>query len=143
MKKTRDFEIVLKYLLNENLLKNALKGCDLETLDRAKTTLSTVCSELKDELELQRIEAEEREQKRLDIIAAIEAQGFTLNELIKSKPKKAPSKKPNKYAYPDDNGKIIYWSGMGKMPKLLRKQVENGKALESFLIDGHSNQNQE
>lgn len=132
MKKNRDFDMVLKYLLNENLLKNVLKGSELDTLEKVKATLSTVCGNLKDELELQRIEAEEREQKRLELIAAIEAQGFSLNELIKTK--KSPTKKPNKYVFFNEKGEKTYWSGMGKMPKALKEQVENGRDLESFLI---------
>lgn len=135
--KNKEVEIVLKYLSNENLLRGAFKNSDVAVIEHTQEIFSKVYLDLKDELEIKRVEEQEREKKRLELIAQIEAQGFKLNELIKSK--KAPSKKPNKYVFLDNEGNVLYWSGMGKMPRLLKEQVERGEPLESFLIENQQN----
>lgn len=137
--KNKELEIVTKYLVNETLLKSALKDLDLVALTNIQEIIIKVTNDLKDEFELKQIAEAEREQKRLEMIALIEAQGFSLQELIGSKRK--PTKKQHKYVY-QVNGKTKYWSGLGRMPFELRTLVEGGRPLESFLIEKQAPSNQ-
>jgi hypothetical protein len=44
--------------------------------------------------------------------------------------------RPPKYAYLDDNGQQQTWTGQGRQPRPIRKEIESGsKKLEDFLIN--------
>ncbi|QFU57825.1 H-NS family nucleoid-associated regulatory protein [Klebsiella pneumoniae] len=39
-----------------------------------------------------------------------------------------------KYAYKDENGKEVLWSGRGRLPKIVEEAMKNGAKKEDFLI---------
>ncbi|MDW1257587.1 H-NS family nucleoid-associated regulatory protein [Klebsiella pneumoniae] len=39
-----------------------------------------------------------------------------------------------KYAYKDENGKEVLWSGRGRLPKPVEEAMKNGATKEDFLI---------
>nr|WP_244596253.1 H-NS family nucleoid-associated regulatory protein [Escherichia coli] len=47
-----------------------------------------------------------------------------------------------KYIFEDENGDTRTWSGNGKMPLALRKQLNEGCTLETFLIEKPSQHEQ-
>lgn len=129
-------ELLKRYLANHNTLKGFLKGQDLEWVNGVYERLGEIIIELTQEAELERAEAQERETKRLELIAMIEAEGWSVEELIKDKPAKAKtSKKSDKYRFIDENGKERGWSGFGVKPKALQALLNAGHSLEEFLIE--------
>ena len=54
------------------------------------------------------------------------------DKLVSPKRKRAP--KPPKYEFKDENGELKTWTGQGRMPKALQNALDNGRALEEFLI---------
>lgn len=138
LRKSQEADIVLKYLSSENLLKVALKDHDAKELEYIEQLLVKVVAELKDECELKRIAAEIRENERQDLIAEIEARGFSLQELIGGQKKAEKKVSRPKYAYQTGDGTIKYWSGFGRVPKDLKEQLQDGKSLDDFLIDKQS-----
>ncbi len=47
-----------------------------------------------------------------------------------------------KYIFEDENGKTRTWSGNGKIPLALQKQLNEGCPLETFLIEKPSQHEQ-
>lgn len=139
--KADELKIVAKYLTTLTSLRYFARNVELNVLERAETNINIVYQEQKDAYELENLEIEELEAKRQALLKQLENEGWSIDALLT--PVTAASLKKNKvadkYTYTDD-GKQKTWSGRGKMPKALREQVESGKALESFLIEGHNNQ---
>jgi DNA-binding protein H-NS len=74
-----------------------------------------------------------RKTKALEAIAATAmAQGFTLAELIGSKPPRKQTPTAPKYAHPENRS--ITWSGRGRKPKWLEDALASGTSLSSLAI---------
>ncbi|WP_313685399.1 H-NS family nucleoid-associated regulatory protein, partial [Pantoea sp.] len=41
---------------------------------------------------------------------------------------------PAKYSYTDENGEEKSWTGQGRTPAAIKKALDAGKSLDSFLI---------
>lgn len=124
-------------LTSERTLKKFLKESDYTFLnmlnDRISSTLADKKSE-HDEQEKQRIE---RENKRMELMSLIEAEGFSLTDLIGSEAQvKSPKRKP-KYEY-IEGGVKKHWSGVGRTPRPIQNELDAGKPLDSFLIANQS-----
>lgn len=136
LSKKQEYELVKRYLGNPNALKVFLKGQDLDWVNSVYKRIGELIIELTQEAELERAEAQERENKRLELIAMIEAEGWKVEDLIKEKSTKAKtSKKADKYRFPDENGKERTWSGFGAKPKALQALLDAGHSLDKFLIE--------
>ena len=79
---------------------------------------------------------EEKEQRRLAMLEKLQAEGWTLDELLETanKQPKAKQKAPNKYQYVDSQGQTRFWSGFGRTPTELQALLDAGQSLETFLI---------
>lgn len=144
--KKQEHELMKRYLSNMNVLKGFLKTQDLVWVNGIYTKLGELIAELTQEYEIEQLEAQEREKKRLELIAMIEAEGWSLGELMnKVTPKKNASqaKKEDKYCFPDENGKERRWSGLGMKPKALQALLDKGHQLEEFLIEKAPNKEQD
>lgn len=93
---------------------------------------------LKDLVQLQKNVGEAIEKRkvaeRLELLnefkAKATAHGFTLEDLLSTKIKKAPGQA--KYRNPSDSTQT--WTGQGRMPKWLVALVDSGKDLNDFKI---------
>lgn len=133
LSKKQEHELVKRYLSNQNSLKSFLKGQDLTWINSVCDKLSEISLELAQEAELERIENQEREAKRLSLIAMVEAEGWSVEALLgKESPKKG--KKADKYRFVDENGNEKGWSGFGAKPKALIALLDKGHRLDEFLI---------
>jgi DNA-binding protein H-NS len=84
------------------------------------------------------MEQEERERERKALIEKIEAEGWSLEDLLNESgksSKRATSKAQNKYVFTDEQGNTQYWTGRGRMPAALKAKIDAGELLESFLIE--------
>lgn len=133
-----ELKIVKKYLGNLKFLRSFVKDADLDFLEKALYNFKNLLEEKKEAIEIEKLEIEELEKKRQQLLSDISNAGWTIdsilnpvtrNTLINKKSKKEP-----KYQFTDDKGKNKTWSGHGKMPFALKKQIDQGKSLEEFLI---------
>ncbi|MCZ8812470.1 H-NS family nucleoid-associated regulatory protein [Escherichia albertii] len=138
-----EYEIITKHLSSITTLRKFALSKDFEWLDDVKEKLDALLSEAREEYELKKLEAEEREQKRLEALRFIEQLGFDVNSIsepvtvggLKTKRSKGKSGvRKAKYRFTDENGKIKEWSGNGKRPLALNKLLDEGHSLEEYLI---------
>lgn len=138
LNKSEEIKLVNRYLCNMTLLRSYGKRTDLSTLEIGLKNLETVLQEIKEQAELEKMELEEREQRRTKILEKLKEEGWTLEELLELSNKRQNSKSrksPNKYRFIDKQGKECFWSGVGRMPLALQNLINEGQALDTFLIE--------
>ena len=132
----------IKVFLNQRSLRAALRELSFEQLTEAKEKLDMLFKE-REEVELKVMqEQEERQAKLAEFQAMLEQAGIDPSELLgagegkgakETATKRVRAPRPAKYKYTED-GVEKTWTGQGRMPKAIAHAVENGTALESFLI---------
>ena len=138
MTKQEEFNIVTKYFNNFASLRGFAKDKELSFLEKEEKNLAQIIKDKKDAIELERMEQEERERERKALIEKIEAEGWSLEDLLNESgksSKRATSKAQNKYVFTDEQGNTQYWTGRGRMPAALKAKIDAGELLESFLIE--------
>lgn len=138
MTKQEEFNIVTKYFNNFASLRAFSKDKELSLLEKAERNLAQIIKDRKEAIELEKMEQEERERARIAIIEEIEAQGWSVKDLLNpnaKESKRAKSKAKNKYTFLDEQGNTQYWTGRGRMPAALKAKIDAGESLESFLIE--------
>ena len=131
-----DIELI-SILSNRRKLKAFLRELPINTALEMQHNFLTVCDELNQEFEKQKIVERHRSEKIEEYRALLKAEGFDLHELVGSiapaaiKPARAT--RPAKYEFMD-NGYRKTWTGQGRMPSPLKIAIEQGKALKDFLI---------
>lgn len=135
--KKQEYDLMKRYLSNSHSLKAFITEQGLEWANKVYERLSEIIILLEKDAESERLEAQENERKRLALLNQIEAEGWTLEELMKGKgkAKKKAEKKAAKYCFTDEQGNVKYWSGFGVKPKALVRLLESGRKLEEFLIE--------
>ncbi|WP_350305627.1 H-NS histone family protein [Photorhabdus viridis] len=141
--KEQEYEIVSKHLTGLTTLRKFAQTKDFDWLKEVYVKLEVIVDESREYSRLARLEIEEKEQKRLEVLRIIEEIGLDINTinipitLSGFKPKKlntgkGKTRKP-KYQF-NENGEIKYWSGNGKRPLGLQKLLNEGHLLDEFLI---------
>ncbi|CAQ85284.1 MULTISPECIES: H-NS histone family protein [Photorhabdus] len=139
----QEYNIVSAHLSRITSLRKFAQTKDVEWLEDVYKTLEIVVQESKETFRLMSLEAEQKEQKRLEILKMIEEIGLNINTINtpitlsdfkpkKSNARKGKTRKP-KYQF-NENGEIKYWSGNGKKPLGLQKLLNEGHSLNEFLI---------
>lgn len=138
MTKQEEFNIVTKYFNNFASLRAFSKDKELSLLEKAERNLAQIIKDRKEAIELEKMEQEERERERKALIEKIEAEGWSIKDLLNESgksSKRATSKAKNKYTFLDEQGNTQYWTGRGRMPAALKAKIDAGESLESFLIE--------
>lgn len=138
MTKQDEFNVVTKYFNNFASLRAFSKDKELSFLEKAEKNLAQIIKDRKEAIELEKMEQEERERERKALIEKIEAEGWSLEDLLNESgksSKRATSKAQNKYVFTDEQGNTQYWTGRGRMPAALKAKIDAGELLESFLIE--------
>ena len=138
MTKQEEFNIVTKYFNNFASLRAFSKEKELSFLEKAEKNLAQIIKDRKEAIELEKMEQEERERERKALIEKIEAEGWTIKDLLNESgksSKRATSKAKNKYTFLDEQGNTQDWTGRGRMPAALKAKIDAGESLESFLIE--------
>lgn len=117
-------------------LKSATKSMSVEALLDAKAKMEKVIEDRIAESEAAKKKDAEKEQKIEKIREMMAADGIGPEDLFSEAPvkkgKRAP--RPPKYQIKDENGKIVTWTGQGRMPNVFKAQVDAGKSIDAFLI---------
>lgn len=120
-----------------------IKNGELSMLIELRDKLNTSISDREIQQKIAREAEKLRNQKRTELMALIESEGFSLKELTASKLKKNKSNRKMKYRY-TENGIVKEWSGLGRTPLAIQIALKLGDNLSSFLIDKPvSNKNRE
>lgn len=138
MTKQDEFNVVTKYFNNFASLRAFSKDKELSFLEKAEKNLAQIIKDRKEAIELEKMEQEERERERKALIEKIEAEGWSIKDLLNESgksSKRATSKAKNKYTFRDEQGNTQYWTGRGRMPAALKAKIDAGESLESFLIE--------
>ncbi|MEN7459687.1 H-NS family histone-like protein [Pantoea dispersa] len=127
-----------KVLNNIRTLRAQARELPLSDLEEILEKLTVVVTERRDEVEAEEAQNREKEDKLSKYREMLLADGIDPNELLgaletgKKRAKRAP--RPAKYSYTDENGEEKSWTGQGRTPAAIKKALDAGKSLDSFLI---------
>lgn len=143
-----DFLMSLSTLNNIRTIRKEAREISFEIFEEILEKMKKVHEELlADQLEI-----EEKRAKKLalmeqfrEMLAAEGIEGISISEIADGvaapaakNGKGAKSDKrgavERKYAYKDENGKEVLWSGRGRLPKLVEEAMKKGAKKEDFLI---------
>lgn len=130
----------LDILTHGRRFKAAVKELSLDDLRDTAAKLEKIIAEREEEEKLELEANAERNARIADILAQIENSGLSIEDFgdVTSAPKAAKAKRaprPPKYQITVD-GKLVQWTGQGRMPTVFKTQVESGKDIKEFLIPG-------
>lgn len=129
---------VFKLLNNIRTLRAQAREVELTDLEEILEKLTTVVTERREEIEAEEALNREKAEKLSKYRELLAAEGIDPSELLgttetsKKRTKRAP--RPAKYAYTDENGEKKSWTGQGRTPAAIKKALDEGKSLDSFLI---------
>lgn len=127
-----------KVLNNIRSLRAQARDVELTELEEILEKLTTVVNERREEIEAERALNREKEEKLSKYREMLLADGIDPNELLsageitKKRSRRAP--RPAKYQYTDENGELKSWTGQGRTPAAIKKALDEGKKLDTFLI---------
>ncbi|MGB3251648.1 H-NS family nucleoid-associated regulatory protein [Buttiauxella gaviniae] len=131
---------VLKSLNNIRSLRAQGRELPLDVLEEILEKLTIVVDERREEESSKQADIEARQEKLQALRKLMEEDGINPEELLGSfstkstAVKKARDPRPAKYQYTNENGETKTWTGQGRTPKALAKQIAEGKSLDDFLI---------
>lgn len=120
-------------LTSERALKKFLRESDFAFLEKLSTRISAALDEKRAEHIREENERIKREEKRTELLALIESEGFSAAELAGNSAAPSSAKRKPKYQY-IERGIRKTWSGVGRVPVVIQQELDAGKTLESFLI---------
>lgn len=120
-------------LTSNRTRKKFLSECDFIFLSILHEQITTILAERKTQHEAQEQLRQEREKKRLELLELIEAEGFSPSDFAGGQPAAKAPKRKRKYQYVE-GGVTKFWSGVGRMPVAIQRELDAGKNLDSFLI---------
>ena len=125
-------------LTSERALKKFLRESDFTFLEKLSARISAALDEKRAEHIKQENQRRLREEKRNELLALIESEGFSAAELAGNSAAPSSEKRKPKYQYVE-HGVRKTWSGVGRVPVFIQQELDAGKTLECFLI-GNSNE---
>lgn len=120
-------------LTSERTLKKFLRESDFAFLEKLGARISAALDEKRAEHIREENERIKREEKRTELLALIESEGFSAAELAGNSAAPSSAKRKPKYQYVE-RGIRKTWSGVGRVPVVIQQELDAGKTLESFLI---------
>lgn len=132
----------IKILTHERRLKASTKELSVSELEEVEKKLLNVIAARKKEEEEEKAEQRLKQEKIEEFKKAMADAGIGISDILENEiggePLKATKKKrapkPPKYAFTDEQGERATWTGQGRMPKALKKALEQGHRLEEYLI---------
>ncbi|SUY92757.1 H-NS homolog stpA [Buttiauxella agrestis] len=130
----------IKSLNNIRTLRAQARELPLEVLEEVLEKLTVVVEERREDDSAKQAEIEERNQKLQTFRQMMEDEGINPEDLLgvfsakSDKVKKVREPRPAKYKYTNEDGETKTWTGQGRTPKALAKQLAAGKSLDEFLI---------
>lgn len=137
MTRNEEIKLVLGYINNPKRLKAVLETLDDSAFSTIISRFTDLSEEIKLERQIEREEAAKAEEKRLEMIAYLQSQGWTPEQLInpaKAQTKPTKQKSAAKYQFTNKSGQVKFWSGFGRTPRELQELLDDGASLADFLV---------
>ena len=130
---------MLKNLNNIRSLRAMAREFSVDVLEDMLEKFRVVTKERRDEEEQLQRQRAEQQAKINALLAQMQADGISPEELLSITPATARSVKkrqprPAKYRFIDLNGETKTWTGQGRTPKTIAQALATGKSLDDFLI---------
>ena len=130
---------ILKNLNNIRSLRAMAREFSVDVLEDMLEKFRVVTKERRDEEEQLKRQRAEQQAKINALLAQMQADGISPEELLSITPATARSVKkrqprPAKYRFIDLNGETKTWTGQGRTPKPIAQALAAGKSLDDFLI---------
>lgn len=130
---------MLKNLNNIRSLRAKAREFSVDVLEDMLEKFRVVTKERRDEEEQLQRQRAEQQAKINALLAQMQADGISPEELLSITPATARSVKkrqprPAKYRFIDLNGETKTWTGQGRTPKPIAQALAAGKSLDDFLI---------
>ena len=130
---------MLKNLNNIRSLRAMAREFSVDVLEDMLEKFRVVTKERRDEEEQLQRQRAEQQAKINALLAQMQADGISPEELLSITPATARSVKkrqprPAKYRFIDLNGETKTWTGQGRTPKPIALALATGKSLDDFLI---------
>lgn len=130
---------MLKNLNNIRSLRVMAREFSVDVLEDMLEKFKVVTKERRDEEEQIQRQRAEQQAKINALLAQMQADGISPEELLSITPATARSVKkrqprPAKYRFTDTNGETKTWTGQGRTPKPIAQALAAGKSLDDFLI---------
>ena len=130
---------MLKNLNNIRSLRAMAREFSVDVLEDMLEKFRVVTKERRDEEEQLQRQRAEQQAKINALLAQMQADGISPEELLSMTPATAGSVKkrqprPAKYRFTDLNGETKTWTGQGRTPKPIAQALATGKSLDDFLI---------
>ena len=130
---------MLKNLNNIRSLRAMAREFSVDVLEDMLEKFRVVTKERRDEEEQLQRQRAEQQAKINALLAQMQADGISPEELLRITPATARSVKkrqprPAKYRFIDLNGETKTWTGQGRTPKPIAQALAAGKSLDDFLI---------
>lgn len=128
----------LKVLTHGRRLQGAVKDLSVEELETVAEKLANIIENRKTVEAQRRQKDAEKQSKLAAIMQQLDDAGLDLTDLTTlddlQKGKSSGKKRPVKYRIIDEQGEPRDWSGVGRMPKVFVRALENGKHLDDYLV---------
>lgn len=123
-------------LTHQRKLQAATNDLTVEQLEDIRTKLDNIIEKRREKAAAQEAEQAEKNNKIESVLALLQEEGLSLDDLTEgNKPaKQAGKKRPIKYRLIDKQGKEHLWTGIGRMPKVYKQALDDGKQLEEYAI---------
>lgn len=130
---------MLKNLNNIRSLRAMAREFSVDVLEDMLEKFRVVTKERRDEEEQLQRQRAEQQAKINALLAQMQADGISPEELLSITPATARSvtkrqPRPAKYRFIDLNGETKTWTGQGRTPKPIAQALATGKSLDDFLI---------
>ncbi|MGY9524345.1 DNA-binding protein StpA [Citrobacter freundii] len=130
---------MLKNLNNIRSLRAMAREFSVDVLEDMLEKFRVVTKERRDEEEQLQRQRAEQQAKINALLAQMQADGISPEELLSITPATTRSVKkrhprPAKYRFIDLNGETKTWTGQGRTPKPIAQALATGKSLDDFLI---------
>ena len=130
---------MLKNLNNIRSLRVMAREFSVDVLEDMLEKFRVVTKERRDEEEQLQRQRAEQQAKINALLAQMQADGISPEELLSITPATARSvtkrqPRPAKYRFIDLNGETKTWTGQGRTPKPIAQALAAGKSLDDFLI---------
>lgn len=124
---------VHKFLSNKKNIARLFKQNGSSYCEKLIARFNDVNEKIKETEQLRLTEEKEKQDKLKKVSEYMLSIGLKPNDLLKIR--KEPKEPKIKYQYIDEKNNQLTWSGRGKMPFWLSKQLEQGKSLDDFLAN--------
>lgn len=130
---------MLKNLNNIRSLRAMAREFSVDVLEDMLEKFRVVTKERRDEEEQLQRQRAEQQAKINALLAQMQADGISPEELLSitpatARPVKKRQPRPAKYRFIDLNGETKTWTGQGRTPKPIAQALAAGKSLDDFLI---------